>query len=276
MQIVPYLRQLAGSVISSRKQLLERSFVLPSQHLEREVLVDVYRPAVPPWRLLRLALFNDGQDLPKMRLKRKLRRLYAAGELPPTIVVGVHAGDRMREYGTAATRDHEGRGDLAPAYERFIIDELVPYLEDRFNIYHNPGKRAVAGFSLGGLSAFDLAWRNPAVFGVAGVFSGSLWYRSRPFRAEAPDADRIVHDYVRRLKKARPIRAWFMAGTADEESDRNQNGIIDAIDDTLQLVDLLRDRGRDPERDLAYVQVEGGRHEPGTWGSVIGDFLRWI
>jgi hypothetical protein len=38
---------------------------------------------------------------------------------------------------------------------------------------------------------------------------------------------------------------------------------------------LLQQKGLRPEEDMTYVEVEGGRHEPETWGEVIGDFLKW-
>lgn len=276
MYIIRYFRQLLGSVISSRKQLLQRSYLMPSQHLDREVMVDVYRPALPPWRLLSLVIFNDGQDLPRMKMKEQLQEAFSAHRLSPTVVVGVHAGDRLREYGTVGRPDYEGRGDRAGAYELFLLEELIPWLEKYYNIYQLPAKRAIAGFSLGGLSAFDLAWRNPGEFGVAGIFSGSLWWRSKPFQQSKPDADLIVHGYVGRAKKAPAVRYWFMAGTEDETSDRNNNGIIDAIDDTLQLLSLLKDKGKEEGEDFAYLEVKDGKHEPETWGQVAIDFLRWM
>jgi hypothetical protein len=65
-----------------------------------------------------------------------------------------------------------------------------------------------------------------------------------------------------------------MAGTQDETSDRNKNGVIDAIDDTLDLIATLREIGCS-EEDLSYLELEGGRHEPATWAQVMPDFLRW-
>jgi enterochelin esterase-like enzyme len=270
-----YFKQLTGSLLSRRRRVLRRTYTLRSRHLERLVRIDVYRPTVPPWRLLSLVIFNDGQDLPRMEFKQRLRTLYKVGKLPPTLIVGVYANDRMEEYGTAGKPDYLGRGKRAADYSAFITEELVPWLENRNNIFFGPERRAIAGFSLGGLSAFDIAWRNPRQFRTAGVFSGSLWYRSRDFDPERPDAHRIVHDYVSRSKRKISNRFWFMAGTDDEQEDRNQNGVIDSIDDTIQLMALLQQKGLEPEEDMTYVEVAGGRHEPGTWGDVIGDFLKW-
>lgn len=275
MYLTRYFRQLIGSLISRREQLLVRSYLMPSKHLARDVMVDVYRPALPPWRLLKLAVFNDGQDLLKMNLKEQLQEAYHNNTLEPTVVIGIHAADRMREFGTVGQLDYQGRGDQAGAYEQFLLEELLPWVEKYYNVYQLPAKRAIAGFSLGGLSAFDVAWRNPGEFGVGGVFSGSLWWRSKAFRADKPDADLIVKSYVDRAKKLPAVRYWFMAGTNDETEDRNGNGIIDAIDDTLQLISLLAARGGKEGKDFSYHEVKDGKHEPETWGRVVMDFLRW-
>ncbi len=70
-------------------------------------------------------------------------------------------------------------------------------------------------------------------------------------------------------------RFWFQCGTLDEEDDRNHNGIIDAIDDTLDLIRALSKKGI-PEKNIRYLEMEGGRHEPGTWGEAMPDFLGWV
>ena len=272
---VTYLKQLVGSVLSRRKGVVQRTYTLTSAHLKRQVLVEVYRPAVPPWRLLSLVIFNDGQDLERMDFPARLRTLYRKDKMSPALIVGVYANDRLREYGTAGKLDDKGNGQLAMAYERFLVEELVPWLEARNNIFHGPDRRAIAGFSLGGLSAFDIAWRRPRQFRTAGIFSGSLWYRSRPYNPKRPDANRIVHDYVARAHRKITNRFWFMAGTADETADRNHNDVIDSIDDTLQLMALLQEKGLKPGPDMRYVEVDGGTHDPETWGKVVGEFLLW-
>ena len=275
MNPVSYVRQIFGSLTGRRRRFLKRDHRLYSSYLQREVRLTTYRPAVPPWRLLSLVVFNDGQDLERMDLGTRLQRMFKTNKLPPTLVVGVHAGDRLREYGTAGRPDDAGRGKRAGDHQQFLVEELLPWLQERHNIYHQADRRTIAGFSLGGLSAFDTAWNFPQVFKTAGIFSGSLWYRSKPYDPRRPDANRIVHEYVRRHRRTINNRFWFMAGTADETEDRNNNGVIDAIDDTVQLMALLQEKGLRPGADMEYVEVEGGTHDPETWGKVVGDFLTW-
>ncbi len=248
--------------------------LLPSSHLERDVTVDVYRPASLSADL-QLFLFFDGQDVRKMKIGRLQRQLMKEG-LPPVMVVGIHANERrMQEYGTISQPDYAKRGRKASATAQFVMEELLPFLTDNYQVKPIATNTHIAGFSLGALMAFDLAWHHPQHFSTAGVFSGALWWRSEPFDEDAPDANRILHTQVAASEELPPIRYWFQAGTEDEDSDRNGNGIIDAIDDTLQLIELLKEAGQQ-DQDIHYHEVEGGRHEPGTWAGVMVEYLRWV
>ena len=132
------------------------------------------------------------------------------------MVVGIHANeDRLQEYGTAHRADYKGRGSRAAAHRDFVLGELLPFLESSYRLHGGPAGRVIAGFSLGGLSAFDIAYARPDVFGAVGVFSGSFWWRSRAFEeGYDDDLDRILHLLVRSgPKPALPLRFWFEAGT---------------------------------------------------------------
>lgn len=252
-----------------------------SRHLHRHVTFDVYLPPgyeSDPDRHYPLLLFNDGQDLPVAGLGLTLEKLIHQQKMPPAVAVGVHAGrGRKHEYGAIRQPDYKGRGDKAPHYRDFILEELLPHLREKWRLSTRPEDNTFAGFSLGGLSAFDIAWAHPEVFGHAGVFSGSLWWRWADVDPADPDACRIIHDVVHTCPSPRPNhqRFWFQAGTHDEADDRNNNGVIDAIDDTLHLIESLKQRGYS-DRQLRYLQIEGGTHDAPTWGKAMPDFLKWV
>lgn len=251
-------------------------YAYPSRRLKRAVTVTVYLPpsyfsdAAGPYPLL---LFNDGQDLEAMQLEPTLQRLYAAGRIRELVVAGLHAGEqRLEEYGTAGRPDYQYRGKLAGAHTRFVLRELLPFLQRNYRV---SAQRAYAGFSLGGLSAFDVGWNHPGQFQQVGVFSGALWWRDRPFDPQDPDAGRIAHHMVAHGRPRSGLRFWFQVGTRDESSDRNGNGIIDSIDDTLDLIAELESHGFRRGRDIRYLEIEGGEHNPHTWGVALPDFLEW-
>jgi len=139
---------------------------------------------------------------------------------------------------------------------------------------HHEGN-CIAGYSLGGLSALDIAWNNPQIFHKAGAFSGSFWWRKRELGAGYTEKDRIMHAVIRKSSIREGMKFWFEAGTDDEQADRNNNGIIDAIDDTLDLISELIIKGYKPYYDVCYYEVNGGKHNPETWGKAFPAFLTW-
>lgn len=271
-----FLSQCWGYLFG-KESVFVRQYELDSQYLNRRVRLSTIRPRVPPARELNLVICLDGQDFERMKMVDRMRSFFRASPDQPLLMVGIHAADRLREYGTSDRPDYQGRGDLSKAHQDFVIHELLPWLTQRYCIRKDTSARAIMGFSLGGLHAFDLAWQRSDTFGAVGVFSGALWWRSKPFDKKKPDANRIVHGYVSRtIEIPASLRVWLMAGTEDEKEDRNNNGIIDAIDDTVDLKKLLEKRGFDSPGRLRYLEKEGGRHEPETWGEVLSDFLDWL
>jgi len=250
---------------------------LKSKHLKRKVRFDVYLPPSyeKPLRSYPLLFFNDGQDMKAIQLTQSLRQLYDRGEIQELVVVAIHAGNRMQEYGTERMVDYKNRGREAWAYSRFLLGELRPFLHHKYHCSETKAGDAIAGFSLGGLSAMDIAWNHSDLFGKVGVFSGSFWWRSYAVRPYAPDSDRIMQHLVRQSSKREGLQFWLQTGTLDEKSDRNYNGIIDSIDDTLDLIAELEKLGYVREKDIKYVEVKGGKHHPSTWAEVLPDFLKW-
>jgi len=251
---------------------------LYSVPLKRTVRLDImlppgYRPTDAPYPTLYL---NDGQDLPRLRMQAVLDSLYRQQAIRPFVLVAIHAGDRIQEYGTAARADYMERGSKAGLYTDFVLTELLPYVRKHYRISDRPDQSVFAGFSLGGLSAFDIVFHHPERFSKAGVFSGSFWWRSKAFDSTySDDTDRIMHNLVRAGKHNPNLRFWFETGTDDETSDRNNNGIIDAIEDTTDLIDELVTIGYHRTNDIRYVEVQGGQHNQETWSAVMPDFLTW-
>ena len=238
------------------------------------VRVDVYLPKNIHSSKCSLLLLNDGQDLPKMNFAEMIDQLHSSHHISPLCCVGVYAGDRMEEYGTSGIHDYKGRGAKASLYQRFLVEELLPFLHFSFGI-ENFKTKAIAGFSLGGLSAMDTAWNFAGVFSVAGVFSGSFWWRTKDLEeGYNEDTDRIMHQKIRTGKYHPGLRFYFTTGSLDETADRNKNGVIDSIDDTLGLIEELKKKGYS-DHDISYINYEDGKHDVETWGKAMPKFLLW-
>jgi enterochelin esterase-like enzyme len=248
---------------------------LPSGSLRRDVVVSVIRPEnISPDQSLSLVLFQDGQDFPALQMLDTIVRLTNEGQLPPILIAGIHANEnRIHEYGVAAQPDYKGRGNLAGEHTRFVIEELLPHLHANYPI--RAGRHAIAGFSLGGLMALDIAWNYPNYFSHVGVFSGSLWWREKPFNEDYLDAHRIMHQQIKRATHRPGLKFWFQTGTNDETCDRNHDGVIDSIEDTLDCIAELERKGYRWQSDVTYREILGGEHHARTWRAVLPEFLRW-
>jgi enterochelin esterase-like enzyme len=247
--------------------------------LGRNVDVEIFLP--PGYSVSRkkypLLILNDGQDNESLRVRETVEKLVSENAMPEIIVAGIVAGDRMQEYGLASKNDYKGRGRLAKSYSNYVLKELLPYLIYKYPISTLSSDHAIAGYSLGGLSALDIGWNNPAVFSKIGVFSGSLWWRRRDTgsRFYSDYRDRLMHLQVRRGKFKKGLKFWFETGTEDETGDRNKNGVIDSIDDTLDLITELTKKGYRPFHDISYLEIKNGKHNTATWAFAMPEFLKW-
>lgn len=256
--------------------ITESKITINSAALKREVTCAILLPdAINNVEPLNLLLLNDGQEIENLQLKQTLQRLYNDNRIKPVAVVAIYADDnRVQEYGIAGNPDFKKRGSKADLYTDFIKNELLPEI-DKIMPVKNFGTVAFAGFSLGGLSALDIAWNNAAIFNKVGVFSGSFWWRSKDLGKGYTDADRITHNMIRETLDKPDLQFWLQTGTKDETADRNNNGIIDSIDDTIDLIIELESKGYTRPTDITYVEVFGGSHNTETWGKAMPKFLSW-
>ena len=252
--------------------LIVESIELQSRYLKRAVKIDLYHDNAE-MENCSLLLINDGQDLVKMGFSNILRRL----KLRPLIIAGIHCSeDRKNEYGMSSGPDYKGWGAKAGAYEKFVVKELIPLLRSRFkNIAFTD--MSFSGFSLGGLSAFDIAWNHPEIFSMTAVFSGSLWWRSvdKIDKDYNPWVHRMMHRQVNESKIHTGFRFFFECGELDELEDRNKNGVIDSIDDTIDLMRILVRKGYREGSDIYYLQMPDGRHDVPSWAKALPVFLKW-
>jgi enterochelin esterase family protein len=226
---------------------------------------------------LELLLLNDGQDKDQLHLLEILQNVYADGIMKPMVVATIYADKhRLDDYGVAGVLDYKRRGKSAKNYQQFIVLELLRFITEKVKI--KKFRRVhIAGFSMGALSAFDTAWKYDNVFYSVGCFSGSFWWRNREItKGYKDDNNRIVHQMVKHSLLKPSIKFWFECGTADEKSDRNKNGIIDSIDDTIDLIEVLKEKGYKAHFDIFYREVTGGRHDFETWRNVFPEYLAWL
>ena len=263
--------------VGCKKKIKQQEDELYSRHLQRQVKLSILSTPVPDDKSeLNLLLLNDGQDLQKFGVKEILDSLYKKKLIKPLIIVGIVADERTKEFGVSQQPDFMKRGDKADSYSKFIDDELYAFVKK------NAGVRkfksvAIAGCSLGGLSAFDIAWDNADKIDKAGVFSGSFWWRDKDDKAAdySDEKNRIIINKIRSSKKKPHLQYWFYAGAKEESGDRDRDGIIDVIDDTKDLMELIKSKNVCLPEEIIYKEDANGIHDYTSWRNHLPEFLIW-
>ena len=240
---------------------------------------------------------NDGQDMEAVGLEGTLRALDEEGVALPIVVAVDMPHDRKGAYGLSdrvtgrrvvADTRYGPVGARAQAYSHWVARTLVPYVDAHYRTHRCRGGRAIVGWSLGALNAFNLGWNHPELFATVGAFSPSFWLSSERGDAAAVQRTRLAQGMVEaghpgsRLRRG--TRWWIAAGDREEDADRDGDGLIDAVDDARDVARALGgarasnlDWARHPDRGsrVAFAVVAGGRHEQASWKRMLPAFLRW-
>lgn len=244
-----------------------------SSHLAESQRWAVYLPQQEDLVDLPLVVLFDGQNNDRLQILQTLDKLWSQQGIRPFALVALWAGSaRLDNYGIPGHPDYQGRGSRGEAFGRFLLEEFLPELEKNYPITTNPKKRFLIGFSFTGLGALAQVLHKPGQWGGAAVMSGSFWWRS----GEDGQNTRIILDVIRNLASfPRTHRFWMMAGDAEETSDRDNDGIIDVVDDTMDVIAALQTKGY-PADQLYFRLVAGGRHHESSWAAHLGDALTWL
>lgn len=155
-----------------------------------------------------VVLLFDGEVWWEHGVVAAVRAAVADGALQPVHLVLLDSGGTERRWA-----ELDGRGGI----EDVVADELLPWLAQRLAWEPDPRRVAVAGQSLGGLSALLCALRRPDAVGAAASQSASLWqpYPMDVLRSLA------ATDGARALAGARIVleageQEWVLTGPHDE------------------------------------------------------------
>ena len=71
------------------------------------------------------------------------------------------------------------------------------------------------------------------------------------------------------------MQYWFYAGSKEEDGDRDKDGIIDAVDDTKDLVELIKTKNVCSPDDIKFITDADGKHDYPWWSKQLSAFLIW-
>lgn len=100
-------------------------------------------------------------------IPQRLDRLVSTRKIKEMIVV---MPDCITKYGGSQFINSSATGN----YEDYIIKELIPYIDRKYNTIDKSYARAICGKSSGGYGAVVLAMKNPSVFGLMCSTAGDM------------------------------------------------------------------------------------------------------
>jgi sugar lactone lactonase YvrE/predicted esterase len=102
--------------------------------------------------------------------------LIASGDLPPLIGIFVDPGTLPAVSDTAQSRFERvfEYDSLSDRYSRFLLEELIPEVAQKYNLSKDPNDHAISGVSTGAVGAFMAAWNRPDQFHRVLSFIGTF------------------------------------------------------------------------------------------------------
>jgi predicted alpha/beta superfamily hydrolase len=214
---------------------------------------------------------NDGQNLfdratafagVEWQVDETADRLIRQEVIPPLIVVGIDnaQSERIKEYVPYRSFPPPILRPKGKRYPTFLIDEVMPFVGERYRIANGPENTGLGGSSLGALISLYTVIARPGVFGHLLLESPSLFISNRSI-----------------LKNARHCRKWpakvFMAIGTREAGRVDKDKQV--VEDVRKLEGSLRDAGLDDRRLLVKID-EGASHNEAEWAKRFPDALSFL
>ena len=180
----------------------------------------------------------------------------AAAVVQPLIIVGIYnAGKaRVREY--TPTKVPKLGGGRADRFAKFLVEEVLPFIQKEYRTLSGPANTGLGGSSLGGLVSLYLGLKLPHIFGKLAALSPSVWWNQR-----------VISRFAQSAQISPRPRIWLDIGT--REGPR-------VVDDVEQFRDVLLKKGWRLGEDLYYERVEGAEHNEAAWAQRVGPFLQFL
>jgi predicted alpha/beta superfamily hydrolase len=214
---------------------------------------------------------NDGQNLfdrataytgVEWQMDETAGRLIREKLIPPMILVGIDNAqkDRPKEYLSYRSLNPPQLRPQGKRYPDFLINEVMPFLYERYRIGRGPENTGLGGSSLGAIISLYTVMDRPGVFGRLLLESPSLFISNRQL-----------------LKQSLGVRQWpqriFLAiGTRESGREERDQEIVD---DVRELGGILRRAGLGEDRLLMKIDV-GATHSEGDWARRFPEALKFL
>lgn len=142
------------------------------------------------------------------------------------------------------TTDNDGDGS-------FIVNDLIPTVSKQYPIRIEREHHAIAGASLGGISAYRIALSHPDQFSSVGMFGSGI----------ISGEEKRVEAWMQAIPKSQAIRFFLFSGEQDPLMVK-QAKVMQTILNKYQVENLL-------------IRGDGGHDYP-SWLKYFPSYLQWL
>lgn len=147
-----------------------------------------------------------------------------------------------------------------PPFAEFVVNELLPWLEARFDM-KSVRYKTLVGLSYTGLAATYIALNKPGVFNRTISQSGSFWWNDCWLPKQCPSIPSQTKFYLD-------------VGTAEtKENIRHREDVLQRVSQ-IEGVDRMKNALVDSGQTVKFVKFDG-RHEFKAWRSSLPGALQW-
>jgi enterochelin esterase-like enzyme len=167
------------------------------------------------------------------------------GRFPPVAEGKDPISNRSFEYDT-----------LSDQYARFLMEEILPAVGEKYRLASHPDCRAICGISSGGICSWTVAWERPDAFGKVLSHVGSF----------ANIRGGHVYPALIRKTPRKPIRIFLQAGSNDLDVAWGHWGLAN-----LAMAAALNFMEYDYRLDYG-----DGAHDGNHGGAILPESLVWL
>ncbi|MCZ8532994.1 alpha/beta hydrolase [Psychrobacillus psychrodurans] len=197
-----------------------------SESLQEEMQLLIYLPAnFSPLYKYSVLIASDGKDYFQLgRISRIADELYEEEAIENLIIVGVpykNVKDRRDKY--------HPDGSQHAAYIRFLAQELVPYIDEKYPTYQVGMGRSLIGDSLAATVSLMTALSYPNTFGRVIMHS--------------PLVNEEVLEKVKKHEDVHAFSLYHVIGTEEKAVKTGDGLLTDFITPNRELHNLIKNKG---------------------------------
>ena len=204
-------------------------------------------------------------------------RLIAEGRIPRCIVVAINnSDDRLNEYFPEKTlqyvgdrhKAYFGKAPFGDAYLQFVVQELKPFVDERYHPLADREHTYMIGSSMGGLISLYALCEYPDVFGGVACLSSHLSMAYLPMGNGLEQLAGAFAAYVAdHLPEANSSRVYMDHGTKGFDA---AYGLYQPAIDSI-----FRQQGWDDAHYRSLV-FEGHDHSENSWAKRLPETLEFL